>query len=230
MQVAASAKLLMLLLLSPTAVAQRTPITNRNIKSVVSDWTTSPRTATTKYGSIGDWNVAAVTYMGYLFYSKPVFNEDLGRWNVASVSNMYCLFSEAEAFDQNIGSWNTAKVSNMNSMFSYAAAFNHDLAAWNTAKVGTMSLMFEQAAAFNQNLAGWNVLSVTSFGGALPRLRHLRRSCTNMPPSLRLVASQPAPRRPEYVFGRAASDVCIRHVPPTEWSLELQAPSPTPSA
>ena len=113
MQVAVAA-LLLLLLLSASVVAQRTPITNRNIKSAVSDWRTSPTNATTKYGDIGGWNVATVTDMSKLFFSKDGFNEDLGRWNVASVSNMYCLFSEAAAFDQNIGSWNTAKVSNMN--------------------------------------------------------------------------------------------------------------------
>jgi hypothetical protein len=43
----AVAPLLMLLLLSPIAVAQLTPITNGNIRSAVSDWTTSPTTATT---------------------------------------------------------------------------------------------------------------------------------------------------------------------------------------
>ena len=67
MQVGASVFLLLLLIFSPTAVAQRTPITNGNINSAVSDWITSPTTATTKYGDIAIWNVAAVTSMDNLF-------------------------------------------------------------------------------------------------------------------------------------------------------------------
>ena len=94
MQVCAVAALLLmpLLLLSPTAVAQRTRITDGNIISAVSEWTTSPTAATTKYGDIAGWNVAAVTSMGRLFSNKPAFNQNLASWNVASVGNMYQMF------------------------------------------------------------------------------------------------------------------------------------------
>ena len=108
-----AALLRMLLPLSPSAVAQLTPITHGNIKSAVSEWTTNSTTATAKYGDIGGWNVAAVTSMGNLFYNKPAFNADLGRWNVASVSDMYYMFFAADAFNQNIASWNTASVSDL---------------------------------------------------------------------------------------------------------------------
>jgi len=90
-----------------------------------------------------------------------------------------------------------------------------------------MGSMFYSAAVFNQNLATWNVLSVMSASGT-PRVTC--RSCAHIPPSLRLVASQPAPCRRQYVFGRAASDVRIRHVPSTELSLGWQASSLSPSA
>jgi hypothetical protein len=116
MQVAAAASsvcavavLPMLLLVSPGAVAQLTPITD--LKSAVTDWTvwtTNPTTATTKYGDISGWNVAAVTSMGRLFFGKPTFNADIGGWNVASVGNMYDMFWLATAFNQDISAWNTA--------------------------------------------------------------------------------------------------------------------------
>ena len=70
--VCAVAALLMLLLFSPIAVARLTAITDGNINSAVSDWTTSPTTATTMYGDIGGWNVAAVTRMNNLFYQKEI--------------------------------------------------------------------------------------------------------------------------------------------------------------
>ena len=85
---AVAALLRMLLSLSPSAFAQLTPITNGNIKSAVSEWTTNSTAATAKYGDIGGWNVAAVASMGNLFYTKRGFNADLGRWNVASVIDM----------------------------------------------------------------------------------------------------------------------------------------------
>ena len=77
--------LLLLLILLPIAAAQRTPITDGDIKLAVLDWTMSPTTAATTYGNIGDWNVASVTNMQSLFYAMPTFDADIGRWNVARV-------------------------------------------------------------------------------------------------------------------------------------------------
>jgi hypothetical protein len=67
----------------------QTAITNGNIGTAVTAWVTSPSTATTTYGNIGDWNTAAVTSMASLFYNKPTFNGDISKWNVASVSSLY---------------------------------------------------------------------------------------------------------------------------------------------
>jgi hypothetical protein len=47
----------LLLLFTPIAVAQLTRITDGNINSAVSAWTTNSTTATTVYGDIGGWNV-----------------------------------------------------------------------------------------------------------------------------------------------------------------------------
>ncbi len=70
-----------------------TAITNTNIGTAVTAWLTDPRTATTTYGPIADWNTAAVTSMANLFYqlstARPTFNADISKWNVASVSTMY---------------------------------------------------------------------------------------------------------------------------------------------
>jgi hypothetical protein len=74
---AAAAVAALLLLLSPIAVARLTAISDGNIISAVSEWTTSPTTATTMYGDIGGWNVAAVTSMSNLFNNKPTFNAEI---------------------------------------------------------------------------------------------------------------------------------------------------------
>ena len=98
---AAVAALLLLLLLSPIAVARLTAISDGNIISAVSEWTTSPTTATTMYGDIGGRNVAS---MSNLFNNKPTFNAEIGGWNTSSVSNMYGMFRDS-AFNANIGRW-----------------------------------------------------------------------------------------------------------------------------
>ena len=90
---------LALLLFLPAHVAAQTSITNANIAAAATAWVTNPVTATTTYGSIVDWNTAAVTSMANLLYptvapatagtARPTFNGDISKWNVASVSNMY---------------------------------------------------------------------------------------------------------------------------------------------
>ena len=78
--VCAVAAMQLLLLFSPIAVAQLTRITDDNIKSAVSAWTTNSKTATTVYGDIGGWNVAAVTSMSNLFANNRLaFNQNIGK-------------------------------------------------------------------------------------------------------------------------------------------------------
>jgi surface protein len=111
---------------------------NGNIATAATAWVTSPTTAATTYGNIGDWNTAAVSNMYRLFYNKPTFNADIGAWNVASMTTMVNMFLSAAAFNANIGSWNTARVTTMAGMFYGATAFNGNISAWNTARVANM--------------------------------------------------------------------------------------------
>ena len=84
---------LALLLFLPAHVAAQTAITNANIAAAARAWVTDPVMATTTYGSIADWNTAAVTSMTSLFNpagtARPTFNGDISKWNVARVANMY---------------------------------------------------------------------------------------------------------------------------------------------
>ena len=65
-----------------------TCLIDSNIGTAATAWITSPSTAATTYGPIGDWDVSAVSNMYQLFYNKPTFNGNIGAWNVASVTTM----------------------------------------------------------------------------------------------------------------------------------------------
>ena len=105
--------LLVALLLSsmPTPTPAVASLTDATIAAAVTDWASTPTTATATYGPISAWDTSAVTSMGDLFYNKPTFNDDISEWNVAAVSNMYRMFELGQAFNQPIGKWNTASVS-----------------------------------------------------------------------------------------------------------------------
>jgi surface protein len=70
-------------------------ISDTNIGGAVTAWVTSPSTAVTTYGNIGDWNTAALSSMASVFASKPTFNADISKWNTAAVSNMMDSFNGA---------------------------------------------------------------------------------------------------------------------------------------
>jgi surface protein len=160
---------LVLLLLSPGALAVD-PITSTNIRTAAAAWVNDPATAMATYGSIGDWNVAAVSDMNALFYQMPSFNADISKWNTASVSNMHYMFKDSYAFNRPIASWNTAAVTNINSMFRSSAVFvsqfNQNIGAWNVASVRSIEWLFA-GTKFNQNIASWNVASVRYMSGFL---------------------------------------------------------------
>jgi hypothetical protein len=69
-----------------------TAITDANIATAVTAWVTSPTTALTTYGNIGDWDVSRVSNMAHLLDSsyteRATFNADISKWNTASVSTM----------------------------------------------------------------------------------------------------------------------------------------------
>ena len=77
---------------------------------------------------IGQWDVANVTNMYYMF-GQTAFNQDIGQWDVGNVTNMFAMFSTTP-FNQNITNWNVSKVINMNRMFRNATAFNQPIQYW----------------------------------------------------------------------------------------------------
>jgi hypothetical protein len=151
-----------------------TCITNGNIGTAANSWLTDEACAALTYGSIGDWNTAAVSSTATLFAGRGKFaapgtnqtrfNADISKWNVVGVSNMAEMFSGAAAFDRPIGSWSTASVSTMASMFAGAAAFNRPV-DWNVMSVTSMANMFNGASAFNGPIGGWSTTSVANMNG-----------------------------------------------------------------
>ena len=54
------------------------------------------------HGSIGDWDVSAVTDMNRMFVHASAFNQDLSRWDVSAVGNMEKMFFRASAFNRKL--------------------------------------------------------------------------------------------------------------------------------
>ena len=88
------------------------------------------------HGSIGDWDVSAVTDMKDLFYGASAFNQDLSRWDVSAVTDMRSMFAYATSFNQDLSNWDVSKVTNMEEMFRGASAFKRELRgiAWGHSK------------------------------------------------------------------------------------------------
>merc|ERR1712032_1265103 len=113
------------------------------------------------HGSIGDWDVSAVTNMRVMFAYLPSFNQDLSKWDVSRVTSMESMFSDARTFNQDLSKWDVSRVIVMASMFSGASAFNQDLSQWDVSAVTDMGYMFSGAFDFNQDLSNWDVATVT---------------------------------------------------------------------
>ncbi|MDH5646115.1 MAG: BspA family leucine-rich repeat surface protein, partial [Candidatus Heimdallarchaeota archaeon] len=111
-------------------------------------------------GNMNNWDVSAVTDMGWMFLYAMSFNQPLGNWNVSSVTNMANMFMNAFYFNQPIGSWNTSSVTTMSNMFNSATAFNQSVGDWDVSKVTNMNNMFGGATNFNQPLNNWDVSNV----------------------------------------------------------------------
>ena len=114
------------------------------------------------HGSIGDWDVSAITDMGELFITAHFFDQDLSKWDMSAVTNMYGMFYHALAFNKDVSKWDVSAVTNTEVMFSDAHAFNQDMSKWDVSAVTDMRGMFSYAHAFNQDLSKWDVSAVTS--------------------------------------------------------------------
>ena len=88
------------------------------------------------HGSIGDWDVSAVTDIRSMFSEASAFNQDLSKWDVSAVTAMGFMFNFASAFNQDLSKWDVSKVTDMENMFLRASAFNHELRgiAWGHSK------------------------------------------------------------------------------------------------
>ena len=100
-----------------------TPTTGiQNIYYAVNLWFSDNAQALLDYGPISDWNTTACIYMGWLFYNRSSFNEDISRWNTSNVIQMTSMFRNSSAFNQNIRGWDTLSVpvDNYSNMFNEA--------------------------------------------------------------------------------------------------------------
>ena len=170
-------------------IPQRTPLTNENIKTAVTEWIDDNNV--TKYGGhISNWHVSNVTDMSGLFEGKSDFDEDLGNWDVSNVTTMWKMFKYATLFNNggsdNIKNWNLASLETAQGIFIdtsfnqdisawtfpneihlgglfYGTPFNQDISGWNVSNATAMSYMFADSP-FNQDISGWDVSKVTSIG------------------------------------------------------------------
>ena len=54
------------------------------------------------HGSIGDWDMSAVTNMESVFRGTSAFNQDLSKWDVSAVTHMGFMFNGASAFKRKL--------------------------------------------------------------------------------------------------------------------------------
>jgi len=113
--------------LSAPVVVPNLITTYDDLTVAVDMWCENPIEAEAIYGHISFWDVSAVTMMGYLFYDKDSFDEDLSRWNCIDMRSMFC---NASSFNSDLSEWSTGKVESMQCMFWNASSFTSDLSEW----------------------------------------------------------------------------------------------------
>merc|ERR1711935_585860 len=90
--------------------------TKASLKTAVQAYNTNPTAAIATYGPIANWDVSAITDMGYLCNGLQNFNADISNWDTSSVTTMGAMFNGASAFNQAL-SFDTSKVTTMGAMF-----------------------------------------------------------------------------------------------------------------
>jgi surface protein len=106
-------------------------LTDANFKQAIALWFGNKEECKFRFGHISDWKTSRVTNMGFAFYMRSHFNEDIGRWNVGNVTDMESMFDGASQFNQDIGQWDVSSVTSMGGMFYEASQFHADLSCWN---------------------------------------------------------------------------------------------------
>jgi len=145
------------------------------------------------------WDTSRVKTMEETF-SYSQFNQDISNWNTSACTKMKGMFYTTPLFDQNIATsppitaansvtgsaytaWDVSSVKNMEEMFEGngggRVAFNQDISNWDVSSVTTMKEMFRNATLFNQDITTWktngngmksNITLTNMFNGATAML------------------------------------------------------------
>ena len=70
----------------PDTPQQYTFTTKAFLVKAVQEYHTDPTAAIATYGPIADWDVSAITDMGYLFYNLKNFNADISNFGTPQAS------------------------------------------------------------------------------------------------------------------------------------------------
>ena len=78
-------------------VSATTFTTTASLRTAAEAYNTNAASATETYGSIANWDVAAITSMAQLFKDLANFNADISAWNTAGVTDMSGMFDVRSA-------------------------------------------------------------------------------------------------------------------------------------
>ena len=67
------------------------------LERAVQAYNTNPTAAIATYGSIANWDVSAITDMGFLFQELKNFNADISNWDTSKVTTMRFMFQVRSA-------------------------------------------------------------------------------------------------------------------------------------
>ena len=154
-------------------------LTDAQFKEASWDWVQNTATATTKWGTLGDWDVSGVTDFGLAFDTSrnKAGGSDVGGnpkaanvglvaisgWKTTSLTTLSRTFFGAMVMDADLSSWDVSKVAALDYTFAFARRFRGTgLARWNTASVTTLNSTFHEANSMNADLTGWKVGKVVS--------------------------------------------------------------------
>ena len=165
--------------ISGMSVNYRDALTDAMFKEASWDWVQNTTTATTKWGTLGDWDVSEVRDFSLAFDTsrnkagEPVVGGNpkaanvglvaISGWKTTSLTTLSRTFFGARFMDADLSSWDVSKVVALNFTFAYARRFTGTgLARWKTASVTTLTSTFHEASSMNVDLGGWDVAKVVS--------------------------------------------------------------------
>ena len=143
------------------------------------DWVQNAATATTKWLSIGDWDVSDVKDFSWAFSkdrdaggtyqsgknakAASFVGAALSKWKTNSATSFAYTFYGAGEMNSNLSGWSVGKVVTLDKTFRDAFKFAGDgLNSWITTSLTDLYGTFEGAREMNSNLSGWRVAKVTT--------------------------------------------------------------------